>query len=199
VSVDLHGAEFAGDAPLLIDDEGGPEGALGDPSIELLLAPGAEEAVDGAVLVGEQREGEPLLELETPVRHAGVAAHAHDEGPAGGEGGEVLLECAGLAGTARGAVFRVKIQDHHLPPVILEVEGRAVVGLEREIRGERASVGPGGGGGLGGGLAGSRNRRPGRRGRGLLGRFRGWHCGMDRASWAPDEVSLCRLIFPLAR
>ena len=122
VPLDLHRVPELSDRTVWRDEEGAADDPHAGLAVHLLLAPHAPRLGDGAVGVGDEREGEALLGLEPIVALDAVAAHPHDDGP---EGGEVIVQIAevpGLGGAAGRGVARVEVDDDRAALLRSEVE-----------------------------------------------------------------------------
>ncbi len=96
--------------------------------------------------VGKQPEVKALLGAELLVGIDGVAADTEDDSVAFGVLRLVHLKLVGFAGSTRGLVFGIEVEDDPLASVVLEADRGTVLGWESEVwGGESRSRGGGAG------------------------------------------------------
>ena len=134
VALDLDRVPDPRDPPVGADQEGAAHDAHRHLAVELLLAPDAPGARDGAVHVRHQREGQALLGGEALVAGDGVAAHADDQRVGGLELRGEVAEVARLDGAARGGVAGVEVDDDGAAGGGGEVEGAGLGGTDERGR-----------------------------------------------------------------
>jgi hypothetical protein len=105
VAVGLDVVPGAFHAALLVEEEGGAQDADRGAAVASLLAPGAPGVHDGVVGVGEEGEPQPVLVAEALVAGRVVGGDADHRHPGGLEGGQILVELAGLLGAHSVVVF----------------------------------------------------------------------------------------------
>ena len=102
------------DNAFFVDDVCGAEGSFGRFAVHFLFAPGFVGFEDGEVGVGDEMERQLIFCDELLVRDGAVAAHSQHVVTQCDEAVIVVAEVAGLSSTARGAVFRIEIQNELL-------------------------------------------------------------------------------------
>ncbi len=118
--LDFLGEENALDDALLVDDEGGAEGAHILASVHALFAPHAEGFDECLVRVGYQGEGQFVLGDELLVRSGTIDAHAHHLVAGLAQLGIVVAQVARFSGASRGAVLRVEVEHQFLACIVAE-------------------------------------------------------------------------------
>src|SRR5262245_29338298 len=129
----LHLAPHLGHRAGLVDQEGRPVDAHVLAAIEALLDPGAVLLADLAILVGHQREVQPVFLLELVVPVDAVLADADHLRLDLAEVGQLVAEAAGLGGAARRVVLGIEVEHHRLAAQLRQLELLAAVGRRREI------------------------------------------------------------------
>jgi hypothetical protein len=86
------------------------------------------------VAVGQQGELETVLVAEALVTLGVVAGDADDRHASGLEAGQVVVELARLAGTARGIVGGIEVEDDPLALEVGQRHGGAVLVGQGELR-----------------------------------------------------------------
>ena len=120
---------------VLVDDEGGAEGAEIFAAIHTLLSPGAEGLVEGQVGVGYQVEGQLVLLDKFVVRLAVLHTYAEHVKTGGLQLAVVVAQVAGLSRASGSHVLGVEIEHQFLPFVITQADLLPVLVLAQYLGG----------------------------------------------------------------
>ena len=135
MTVGLHRSEDPCHLPGRVDDERAAHDAQALPAVEGLFAPRAIPFRDRMVGVAQQRERQRMFRAKGRMALRIVATDTEHDRAVPGELRHGVAKATGLAGAAGGIVLGVEIEDDRLAAEARQLQFRAVVGREREVRG----------------------------------------------------------------